>query len=138
MLYQLTYISTARATLILADVEGILQTSRRRNALNGVTGLLIFDGKRFLQALEGSLEAVEATFSRIAVDQRHRGLVKLSSRHVDAREFGNWSMGSHLSGPVMGRGDLVEHVQAMTDALTDPNMRETLRGFAKIRSTLVA
>ncbi|RZA15110.1 MAG: BLUF domain-containing protein, partial [Proteobacteria bacterium] len=101
MFHQLTYISTARPTLLLSDVEGILTTSRRRNALAQVTGLLIFDGKRFLQALEGSLEEVETTFSRIALDPRHRAIVKLSSRATDKREFGNWSMGSHLVGPVM-------------------------------------
>lgn len=133
MLHQLTYISTARPSLILSDVEEILRASRRNNERARVTGLLIFDGKRFLQALEGSLEDVEATFSRIAVDPRHRALVRLSGRAVEAREFGEWSMGSHLVGPVTGKGDLVGHVDAMTEALSDPNMRETLRGFARIR-----
>lgn len=138
VLHQLTYISTARPTLILADVEQILQTSRRNNERALVTGLLIFDGKRFLQALEGPLEAVEATFSRIALDQRHRALVRLSSRHSEVREFGNWSMGSHLAGRVVGRGDLVDHVDAMTDKLSDPNMRETIRGFARLRMAAAA
>lgn len=133
MLHQLTYISTARATLLLSDVEQILQTSRQRNERDQVTGLLIFDGKRFLQALEGPIEAVEQTFSRIALDPRHRALVRLSSRGVETREFGNWSMGSHLTGPVTGNGDMVDHVDAMTAGLTDPNVRETLRSFARIR-----
>lgn len=134
MLHQLTYISSARPSLILADVEEILLASRRNNEHAGVTGLLVFDGKRFLQALEGPVEAVEEVFSRIAVDPRHRALVKLSSRGVDVREFGNWSMGSHLSGPVVGARDLLDHVDAMTDGLTDLNMRETFRGFARIRA----
>lgn len=134
MLLQLTYISTARPALLMSDVEQILQTSRQRNATDAVTGLLIFDGKRFLQALEGSFEAVEATFSRIALDPRHRAMVKLSSRHVDVREFGTWSMGSHLIGPVTGTGGMVDHVDAMTESLTDPNVRENLRGFARIRA----
>ncbi|KRB82732.1 hypothetical protein ASE00_11925 [Sphingomonas sp. Root710] len=133
MLHQLTYISSARATLLLSDVEQILQTSRRRNERDQVTGLLIFDGKRFLQALEGPIEAVEQTFSRIALDPRHRALVRLSSRGVETREFGNWSMGSHLTGPVLGKGDMIDHVDAMTAGLSDPNVRETLRGFARIR-----
>lgn len=133
MLHQLTYISTARPTLLPADIEEILRASRRNNEREQVTGLLIFDGKRFLQALEGPVEAVEQTFSRIAIDPRHRALVRLSSRGVDSREFGNWSMGSHLAGPVAGSGDMVDHVDAMTAGLTDPNVRETLRSFARIR-----
>ncbi len=133
VLLQLTYISTASPSLLMSDVEQILQTSRRRNALANVTGLLIFDGKRFLQALEGSFEAVEATFARIALDPRHRAMVKLSNRHVETREFGAWSMASHLVGPVTGSGSLADHVDAMTDSLTDPNVRKNLRGFARIR-----
>ena len=134
MLHQLSYISTARPTLIPADVEQILLTSRRNNLHAQVTGLLIFDGKRFLQALEGPMEAVEAVFSNIAVDQRHRGLVTLSNRAVETREFGNWSMGSHLTGPLIGNGNLLDHVDAMTDSLSDLNMRETFRSFARIRA----
>lgn len=134
MLFQISYISTARPTIILSDVEGILEISRRKNAANDVTGLLAFDGKRFLQVLEGSLEAVEDTFSRIARDSRHKALVRLSSRHVDQREFGNWAMASHIVGPVMGDGDLARQVDALTEELPDPNLKATLRGFARIRS----
>jgi len=134
VLQQLTYISTARPTLLAVDVEQILLASRANNARAQVTGLLIFDGKRFLQALEGPVESVETTFSRIAVDPRHRALVRLSSRAVESREFGNWSMGSHLTGPLVGNGNLLDHVDAMTDSLSDANMRETFRGFARIRA----
>jgi len=133
MLFQITYISTARPTLMLNDVEQILQTSRRRNAQDAITGLLIFDGKRFLQVLEGSLEGVEEAFSRIAVDPRHRALVRLSGRHVADREFGHWAMASHIVGPIMGEGNLVSQVDALTESLPDPNIRATLRGFARVR-----
>ena len=138
MYHQLTYISSARPTLMLADVEAILETSRRRNAADDVSGLLIFDGKRFLQALEGPLETVEGTFSRIALDTRHRALVRLSSRHVETREFGNWSMACQIVGPVMGKGDIVGHVDAMTESIEDPNVKAMLRSFARLRSGAAA
>lgn len=134
MLHQITYISTARSTILLADVEGILETSRRRNRANDITGLLIFDGKRFLQVIEGPYEAIETTFTRIARDPRHRALVKLATRHVEAREFGRWSMASQIVGPVMGDGDIIAQVDALTAALTDPNVKATLRGFARVRA----
>ncbi len=134
MLKQLIYISTARPSLMPTEVEAILQKSRERNQRDKVTGLLVFDGKRFLQAVEGPHAAVEATYARIILDPRHRALVKLSDRDVNKREFGDWSMGSHLSGPVMGAGDLIAHVDAMTEDLSDRNMRETLRSFVRIRS----
>jgi len=73
-------------------VSEILAISRRNNATAGVTGLLLYDGKRFLQALEGSEAAVSTTYERIKLDTRHRGIVLLSSKVVEARSFGDWSM----------------------------------------------
>ena len=134
MLHQITYISTARPTIMLADVEGILELSRRRNRDDDITGLLIFDGKRFLQVIEGPYQAIEDTFARIAQDPRHRALVKLASRHVETREFGQWAMASQIVGPVMGDGDIVAQVDALTETLTDPNVKATLRGFARVRA----
>lgn len=133
MLHQITYISTARPTILLADVEGILETSRRRNRADDITGLLIFDGKRFLQVIEGPYLAIETTFARIAQDPRHRALVKLATRHVDVREFGHWSMASHIVGPLIGDGDIVAQVDALTETLSDPNVKATLRGFTRVR-----
>ena len=133
MIFQTSYISTAIPTLMLSDVEQILEASRQRNALASVTGLLIFDGKRFLQVLEGAPEDVEKTFSRIALDPRHRALVRLSSRNVERAEFGSWAMASHIVGPAMGDGDLPRQVDALTETLPDPNLRATLRGFARVR-----
>ncbi len=57
---QLCYISTARPQVTWDTVDEILSTSRRNNARNRVTGLLLFNGKRFLQILEGAPPMVEA------------------------------------------------------------------------------
>jgi hypothetical protein len=67
-------------------------TSRHNNALDGITGLLWSDGQRFIQALEGPRASVEATFLRIARDNRHHSLDLLSDRMTDEREFGTWNM----------------------------------------------
>jgi len=131
---QLAYISSARGSLILSDVEQILLVSRRNNQAKRITGLLIFDGKRFLQVLEGDAEVVEQTYTRIRKDARHRAVVTLSERTVADRGFGSWAMASHIVGPVMGSGDLPARVDAMTAGLEDANMREMLRGFARVRN----
>lgn len=133
MFLQLVYISTARPTLELSDVESILQTSRRRNGADGVTGLLIFDGKRFLQALEGPEAQVAKTYERIQTDPRHRAVVQLNRAEVSERQFGQWAMASQLVGPVMGSGSMVEQVDQLTDAIEDPNIKATLRSFARVR-----
>lgn len=89
---QLCYISTARPQVSWESVDEILSLSRRNNASARVTGLLLFNGKRFLQLLEGAPPLVEATYARILKDPRHFAVVKLSERTIGEREFGGWDM----------------------------------------------
>jgi hypothetical protein len=74
------------------DIDLILQQSRHNNAVDGITGVLWYDGDHFLQVIEGPEPSVAATYARIAVDPRHYDLTVLSDRPVAAREFGYWSM----------------------------------------------
>jgi hypothetical protein len=126
---QLVYISSVRKQ---ADVDPavILAQSRRNNARARVTGLLFFDGKRFLQALEGDDATVDATFARIQADGRHHALVVLSNRTIETREFGEWAMA--YKAPDEEGGDPLERISALT-ANADPAVRATFAGFAKVR-----
>ena len=49
----LTYTSRARLDLSSGDLADIHEAARHLNALDGITGLLVFDGVRFLQIIEG-------------------------------------------------------------------------------------
>lgn len=89
---QLTYISACDPHMAPGEVERILSAARLHNRRSGVTGLLLFNGQRFLQLLEGPADAVEATFARIERDPRHRGVTLLSRREAEFRTFSNWSM----------------------------------------------
>lgn len=89
---QIVYASLSAPEDSAADLTGILEQSRHNNALDGVTGLLWSDGRRFLQVLEGPEESVGPTFERIRRDPRHHAVDLLSDRHVKDREFGYWSM----------------------------------------------
>ena len=91
-LFQLIYISSARPGTTAADCAEILAASRRNNGRVGVSGLLLFNGKRFLQALEGSEAEVRHIFDRVGADPRHRAVVTLSAKAIDEREFGEWTM----------------------------------------------
>ena len=53
-LKSLTYTSFARLDLTAEDLVAIHRTARELNALDGVTGLLIYNGTNFLQIIEGS------------------------------------------------------------------------------------
>lgn len=89
---QVFYVSVSTAEDGRADLESILEQSRHNNALDGVTGLLWSDGRRFMQVLEGPEHSVGPTFARIRADPRHKQIETLIDRHVEEREFGYWSM----------------------------------------------
>jgi len=127
---QLVYISTAVGGALPVDPGLILSASRRNNARARITGALWFDGKRFLQALEGEDEMVDATFRRIQADPRHRALVVLSSREIATREFGEWAMA--YRDPREGGDDAVERIATLT-AKAAPEVRATFESFARIR-----
>jgi len=58
----------------------------------GVTGILLYRGGNFIQALEGPDDAVEATYQRIRRDPRHYGVYVLVDEPLDQRRFESWSM----------------------------------------------
>jgi hypothetical protein len=54
------------------DVVGhIVAQARARNAMEGITGLLVFDGMRFGQHFEGPRENVLRLMQRLEADPRH-------------------------------------------------------------------
>jgi hypothetical protein len=88
----LTYTSRARLDLTARDVTDIHRTALELNALDAITGLLAFDGTRFLQTLEGSPEAIDNLVERLRRDRRHSALEIRDERPIDRRSFPDWSM----------------------------------------------
>ena len=91
-MYQLVYISAFGLNVRPADIDDILAASRLNNERDGITGMLIADGQRFLQVLEGDRQLVLDAFRRIEADDRHFGILTLSRRDLRRREFGAWEM----------------------------------------------
>ena len=91
-LKSLAYTSLARPDLSSADVRAIHQTARHLNALDGVTGLLIYNGRQFLQVIEGAESAINDLLQRLRADPRHSGLTVEDQRFIDDREFPDWAM----------------------------------------------
>lgn len=81
-----------------AEITQILQTSRRKNKEQNVTGALLFDSGYFAQALEGPRLAIELIFERIQRDPRHGDVTVLSSQTDGRRNFPEWSM-AHVAPP---------------------------------------
>lgn len=112
-MYQLVYVSAFGLQVRPSDVADILDASRRNNRRDQLTGLLIADGQRFLQVLEGDRARVLATFKRIEQDRRHFGIVTLSRHDIHKQEFGEWNMAYREVARVADELDLTRKVEAM-------------------------
>jgi hypothetical protein len=91
-LKSLTYTSLARLDLQAGDLEAIHRTAREVNALEGITGLLIFNGTHFLQIIEGAPNAIDDLVERLRRDPRHHGFEIRDQRGIEHRSFPDWSM----------------------------------------------
>jgi hypothetical protein len=110
----LTYTSLASLDLDAEDLEDIHRSARDGNALEGITGLLIFNGTHFLQIIEGAPDAIHDLVERLRRDQRHSGLEIRDEHEIDQRSFPDWSMEL-----VRVSGSYFEARQTISDRLPD-------------------
>jgi hypothetical protein len=71
----------------LPPVLDILSVARRNNVVTGVTGVLLFDGTTFVQAIEGERGEVEDLYESIARDPRHEEIELIECRPIAARGY---------------------------------------------------
>lgn len=92
MPFQLIYASTATRPMNEHDLSEVLRQSRERNTAMGITGMLLYRDGAFLQVLEGEKAAVQKLYAAICADDRHRAVVQLAGKTVEARSFSDWTM----------------------------------------------
>ena len=89
---RIVYESQASASLSEAEVIDILRKSQVRNNQDKISGILLFQGRRFLQFIEGPPQAVQALFARIAKDPRHQDIRILSETNDEKLLMPTWAM----------------------------------------------
>jgi len=89
---QIVYVSSASVNFSQPELLALLNQCRINNNKLNVTGMLLFKDANFIQALEGEDSVVAALFDKIALDVRHRGVIKLLTSTIDQRDFPDWSM----------------------------------------------
>ncbi len=93
-LKSLLYVSRLADESNASCVSDIIKTARAFNAVNGITGVLVFDGERFAQFIEGEAAAIDALTQNLQRDRRHTEFTILHiTPQEDARQFQSWSMG---------------------------------------------
>lgn len=124
---QYLYVSTAEA-LTADDVAEILEACQRNNIARGVTGLLFYNGRNFLQLLEGEEEALAWIMQRIERDSRHQGISRLYDEPADSRACPDWQMRRIALGD---SGEARhERLEAELPATLDPHLRRMILNFA--------
>ena len=91
-LYQIVYTSTATADLDRVGLLELLKGSVQRNTRAGITGLLLYQDRIFLQVLEGDEQAVFALFAKISRDSRHHHVIPLIRKRIEERDFADSAM----------------------------------------------
>jgi Sensors of blue-light using FAD len=93
MLVRLMYASRAVPAVDAEELQTLLRQCRIHNPKQGITGVLCFADRIFMQALEGSRSAVNRLYQRIVHDARHQDVELLSYEEIDERRFAGWAMG---------------------------------------------
>lgn len=91
-LVAIVYVSSATKHLEEDEILEILRVARRKNQELDITGMLLYRDGNFLQVLEGPAGAVESVIQKIKSDHRHKGIILMSRKHIEERQFGDWSM----------------------------------------------
>lgn len=93
MLIRLIYASTAQDGVDLNEFKRILLQAQTNNHRRDLTGMLAFNSKIFLQALEGARDQVNDLYARLIRDPRHHTVTMLGYKEIEERHWSNWSMG---------------------------------------------
>jgi hypothetical protein len=92
MLVRLLYAGRA-ADPGAAVVPEIFDTARAHNHASGITGILVYGGGIFMQAIEGGRQAVSDLYGVIQRDTRLKDVILLHYEEITERRFGAWAMG---------------------------------------------
>lgn len=91
-LHALVYCSEAVSGLTLAQIDEVARDAAAHNLIAGVTGVLLTDGKRFLQYIEGPGDRLSVAYARICNARSHTGIVELARSVGGPRRFPYWQM----------------------------------------------
>ena len=91
-LHEALYVSTIAPDEPLSVVADIAGRARTYNAAHDITGVLIFDGMRFCQQLEGQQKEVLALIEHISNDKRHTNVTIFHHGPLTERRFKSFAL----------------------------------------------
>ena len=129
-LQRFLYTSYARTSFTSADLAQLRLAAERENDRNDVTGLLVFDGARFAQLVEGPDAGLSIVIDRILADQRHGHVRTIAVGPVSERSFSGWALQTGWK-QLKGASDpFVAAIKDAVDRVSDQKVKAFFIGFA--------
>lgn len=86
------FVSEAVGDLTMARLSQIMADAERFNRTAGVSGVTLFDGRRFLAYMEGPPDGMDVAFSRATGATSHTDLIEIARGRVGQRRLPYWPM----------------------------------------------
>lgn len=104
----------SRSFMSGSDHASLLVQCHKNNRRLGLTGLLMIQGDRIVQVLEGPEAALTQVLDNIRADARHSDFQLLERQQGVPRLFPDWGMGS-VALSARGLSVLIEEIEAASD-----------------------
>lgn len=129
MLVRLLYVSRAVGPQTTYVTSSILDVARKRNPVQGITGVLFQGQGLYMQMIEGERSAVNKLFAQIMKDPRHADVEILSFSEIAKRTMEKWSM-AHVNLSDMDPMVLMKHPEFDPYSATAQGANQMLEDFA--------
>lgn len=127
---QLAYVSTATSGIDSGEVFRLVETSARRNPSRDITGFLIFDGREFLQVVEGPEEELDRLLGALRRDERHRDIRVIDRSPITHRRFERWRMKRIATGGADAEDQ--EILARLSEQVGDRDVSDAARRLLKV------
>jgi len=130
-LFRFIYTSTACAPFGEAELLHLRLTGENQNDRHGVTGLLVFDGLRFAQLIEGPEAGLSHIIDRITRDPRHEQILVRYRGPTAERQFAGWALKARWKSAGAPSDNFIGEVQAAVASVSDRDVATAFVDFAR-------
>lgn len=113
LLLRITYISRVSPSVVTTDLRQIVGLAEVLHRRKGLSGVLAYTGRHFLQVIEGAPLDVDGLLTLIRADSRHDQICLLRDDEVATGLFDRW-YSLHVECP-----DLIDEVGAAHTSCTE-------------------
>ncbi|HEX6223694.1 MAG TPA: BLUF domain-containing protein [Chryseolinea sp.] len=92
MLSQLVYVSNRKSSCSAEEIDKIIESCKRNNPPLGITGVLLYSEKKFIQLVEGDAKLIMNLYDKIKKDPRHSNAIMISYNPIAEKSFPSWHM----------------------------------------------